>query len=267
MTTIVFDGYTLAADMRSTRTSSKHECLHCGESTADTIEGIDKIIVPKHPVYYKDELVLAMAISGNATFNSFMSELVKYIEKVETIFETIFKITLGSGAEFSILIVTDKFCYAGICNVKKTSLKKYDITDDLFVTIGSGKLLAKAGKEEFFLKAKECVEFASKYDPGTSKDTTTFVVREYPKEKTTSELVKVAEKAVSDAINGGKDTLKINMNRKVDTKQKGAIKTKPIHLKRNRAGEVTSTLQGNVKTIYKRSAGTVTVKKTKVKKK
>lgn len=204
MTTVVFDGFHLVADMRATRTSTKHECLRCGEATADTVEGKDKLIIPLTPVFYKDEKVLALAISGSEGFNISIAELIKYIDKLETVFEVIFKLTISNMSEFSIIIITDKFCYDGRCSSKKTNLKKHEINDDTFITIGSGKLLAKAGRDEFKLNAKLCIEFASKYDSGTSQETTTFVYKEYQPIPTTEEIVTKVEKAIKKKVKATK---------------------------------------------------------------
>jgi len=212
MTTVVFDGYTLAADKRSTKANTIHDCIHCGEITADGNVVKDKIIVPKKPLTFRDENVLAMACSGSSIYRKIISKLMTELPDLGNIVSIAMDLAPVGKFHVHFIILTDKRCYK-IAIMDGTKVKELDFNKDIFIAIGSGAVAAEIGHKEFNLNAKASIEFASKYDPHTSKETTSFVYREYPKEISTSEVVQRVEKVVEKSVNEKNNTVKIKRDK------------------------------------------------------
>lgn len=183
MTTVVFDGYHLVADRRSSKSNTYHTCINCNEETMDCSNNTDKIIVPKKPLFFKGEKIKAMACSGSAVYRKTIMELKDDVEDLGKIVSVAMNFSPPGRLDFEMLIITEVHCYkVRVTAQKGLSARKYVIDENTFCAIGSGYLLVKAARKEFGYRAKECIEFASKYDPGTSKETTSGVYKPYPDE-------------------------------------------------------------------------------------
>lgn len=227
MTTIVFDGYVLAADRRGTFIKTKHSCKHCGKDTSKSADDADKIIIPKIDVFFRGEKLLAMATAGPEYYHDAFKKVLEYVVDVEAAIDIVINLTTNRRGFNAIFILENN---VGVLqtipsndNIDEKSTSNYSIdfkigeiipgNDDIWSAIGSGSKAARIARDEFKFKAKECIEFASKYDPATSKEITSFVFKEYPKEKTISEHARIVEKAVEKSITAKNNTVKIKRDK------------------------------------------------------
>lgn len=184
MTTVVFDGFTLAADMRGSIDETKHDCIHCGKLTVKHDDKNDKIIIPKNDVYFEKEKILAITISGKALYLTAIRKLIVKCNDFSFITDSIISLINPSDVMslHIFLLLENTFTVINFNGRRnKVSTDTYPINDETFFSMGSGKPYAFVARQEMNMNAVEAIEFASKYDPATSKATTKFVYKERPK--------------------------------------------------------------------------------------
>lgn len=217
MTTVVFDGYVLAADKRGTREGSERKCEHCNEISKEATDNFNKIIVPEKDIFYKGEKIIVFAMAGYSSFHIAMVNIIKYFKDFQDLIDCC--VHLHGLENQHIILICEETAYL-IKPIKKSMRKpgkfgldiesvkyKEEFNDKGFMCVGSGFPYVKMAKDMLVINAAEVIELVSKYDAGTSPTCDTFVVRPYPEEKA-DKVEKVIRKEVKQAIKKSKPTIK-----------------------------------------------------------
>ena len=190
MTTVVFDGYVLAADKRGTVMGSERACEHCNKISKEASDSFNKIIIPEKDIFYKGEKVVVFSMAGLSSFHNAIVKVLKYFNDFNDLIDCC--VHLHGMESQQIILVCEETAYV-IKPIKKSMRKsgkfglaiesvkyKEDLNDNGFMCVGSGFPYVKMARDMLDIKAADLIKLVSKYDSGTSPDCDTFVVREYP---------------------------------------------------------------------------------------
>lgn len=210
MTTVVFDGYVLAADKRGTGIGTERRCEHCKEISKIFKDDFNKIVVPKHEITYKGEKLLALGMAGNSSFIEAISKLIHLFTDFKAMIDCCVYLHGFEGQ--SIMAICEDTAF--IIRPLKKSLRKpgkfvldidsvkykKDLNNDGIMYIGSGGPYVKMGRDLLKISATELIQLVSKYDSGTSPTYDSYIVRPYPEEPITKEIVSKVEKVIEKKV-------------------------------------------------------------------
>lgn len=170
MTTVVFDGVTLAADSqrsRGTGSVGERHCIHCKETINATASFVEKLQVPKKAVTFKGERIVAIATAGTVSLTQGIVHAIFTEMDLDTAIE-LMKATTVEGQSLptgTVLVLTKESFFELKMGVKhKFTVKK--ITKFPYFA-GSGADVAKCGMEMLGLNAAKAVQLARQYDKAT----------------------------------------------------------------------------------------------------
>lgn len=104
MTTIVFDGTTLAADTLGTNTKSKHFCKDC-DKVINKQTRIKKILIVESGATYSNSKILAIAGAGHFKITSVITNILMNEEHPTKVINTINKYTKTFSEGYGIVVV------------------------------------------------------------------------------------------------------------------------------------------------------------------
>jgi len=169
MTTVVFDGVTLAADSQRSRGmgSGDRHCVHCKESINATASFVEKLQVPKKAVSFQGERVVAVATAGTVNLTQGLVHAIFTGMDLDAAIEllkatTTENQTLPTG---TVLVLTKESFFELKMGIKhKFTVKK--ITKFPYFA-GSGADVARCGMDMLGLSAAKAVQLARQYDKAT----------------------------------------------------------------------------------------------------
>lgn len=135
MTTVVFDGVTLAADSQSNshQSGKPHTCPHCVGELDVTHSHAEKITVPSRPVMFKRQKVVAWGAAGTLKAMQALGDALLNGIPLPTAHAMIKKAAGQLGCSF--LIVTEDSCWNVVSNGE--GVKVNEVTE-FPVALGSG---------------------------------------------------------------------------------------------------------------------------------
>jgi hypothetical protein len=171
MTTVVFDGVTLAADSQRSRgagsSTGERHCLHCKEPVNATASFVEKLQVPKKPVNFEGERVVAVATAGTVNLTQGILHAI-FTEMDLNVAIDLLKATTTEGQSLptgTVLVLTKESFFEVKMGIKhKFTVKK--ITKFPYFA-GSGADVARCGMEMLGLDAAKAVQLARQYDKAT----------------------------------------------------------------------------------------------------
>lgn len=169
MTSVVYDGKTLAADSRITNTSGhvrKHTCTSCGDHTEVVSDEAQKLHVNNDGKWtFRGEKIIGLAAAGASVFIGKIVDAIKSKEDIELIYKN-YKVIDGTGGySASFLIVTEKKVYKLATNNKAFDVEIFERNE--FVAIGSGSKAAEMAFKLTNASAVELINMAMSVDDMT----------------------------------------------------------------------------------------------------
>lgn len=116
MTTVVFDGITLAADSQGNyhQHGQPHTCPHCVGELKVTHSDVNKLVVPTRKVMFRQQRVVAWAAAGTWNAMQAMGDALFNGVNLVTAHAIIKK--AGGKHDCDMLIVTEESCWVVKCN-------------------------------------------------------------------------------------------------------------------------------------------------------
>jgi hypothetical protein len=165
MTTVAYDGKTLAADSRATYQGDNHTCVNCAHEGPARKEDATKLTLMTGMVKFRDEKVLAVGQAGSQVLSR---DLIKVLQSGEDLEQTYKHFRMfGARAvanKSSLIIVTVKSVYV-VKAEEKMDVKKY--TRNELVSIGSGKVGALMSMNMMGRTAAAAVTDVKQFDEAT----------------------------------------------------------------------------------------------------
>lgn len=170
MTTVAYDGYTLAADAQGTKDNSAGgKCPHCAGEVHETHHMRCKVVHPRNnlELTFNDQKIIAWAGAGDANLIEALGTALKAkipIEEAARILSA-FQRGLKRTASCTILLVTDQSVWSIKCSAFFAITVK-EITEFPYA-IGSGSPAARLAMRRYGLSAMAAVALAIDNDQYT----------------------------------------------------------------------------------------------------
>lgn len=165
MTTVAYDGKTMAADSRLTYSGRKHTCKDCKATNQAILDESIKIVLARGKSF-RGEKILAIGRAGATHLTSDLIKVLRSDEDFEQTYKHFRMFQTEINATADLLVVTEKSLF----HVRAENDPAMVITRherDVKIAIGSGRIGALVAMKTIGTSAANAIVEVSKHDNGT----------------------------------------------------------------------------------------------------